>query len=120
MTELAVRGVDRRLLVGRVLELDHRDRQAVEEQHDVRPALVAAVHDRELVDREPVVGLRPLVVDDLRLRAGDRAVGPAVLHRHAVDEHPVERPVALDERRPGHPGELAERVVDGRGRQRRG
>ena len=45
-----------------------------------------------------------LEVDDLRLRAGDRAVGPAVLHRHAVHEHPVERPVALDERRPGHAG----------------
>ena len=68
------------------------------------PALVAALDDRELVDREPVVGLGALEVDDARLRPGDRAVGPAVLHRHAVDEHPVERPVALEERRHRPPG----------------
>ena len=38
-------------------------------------------------------------VDDPRLRAGDRAVRAAVLDRHAIDQHPVDGAVALDERR---------------------
>ena len=52
-----------------------------------------------------------------RLRAGDRAVGAAVLDRHAVDEHPVERAVALDQRRRVGPGQLAEGVVERLGRE---
>ena len=40
-----------------------------------------------------------------------------MLHRHAVHKHPVERPVAIDECRPGPPDGLAEGVVHGRSRQ---
>ena len=117
--ELVEGGPDGRRLVGRVLELDHGDRQAVEEQDDVGPALLAALDHRELVDRDPVVGGRVLEVDDAGLRPGDRAVGAAVLHRHAVDEHPVQRPVPLEQRRQRDAGQLAERLLDRLGRQAR-
>ena len=43
---------------GRVLQFDHRERQAVDEQHDVRPADVLAFGDCELIDGEPVVVVR--------------------------------------------------------------
>jgi hypothetical protein len=44
------------------LGLDHDDRNAVDQQHDVGPARRAAV-DRELVGHPPVVGIQVLVVD---------------------------------------------------------
>ncbi len=56
--ELLERRPDRGVLVGRVLELDHRQRQAVDEQHDVRPAGVLVLDDGELVDGQPVVVVR--------------------------------------------------------------
>ena len=95
----------------------HGQRQAVDEQHDVRPAAVLALDDGELVDREPVVLLGPLEVDHPRLVAGDRAVRPAVLDRDAVDEHPVQRAVALDQGRRLDPQQLAVGVVHRRRRQ---
>ena len=92
--ELLEGGPDRGVLVGRVLELDDRERQPVHEQHDVRAAGVLTLGHGELVDREPVVVLRRVEVDDARLRPGDRAVRPAVLDRDPVHEHPVDGAVA--------------------------
>jgi len=49
-------------LVCRVLELEDDHRQAVEEDHDIRPAVRTRggpgveAGDRELLDRQPVVG----------------------------------------------------------------
>ena len=43
------------VLVGGVLELDHGQGQAVDEDHHVRPAVVVVLDHRELVDRQPVV-----------------------------------------------------------------
>ena len=82
------------VLVRRVLELDDRQRQAVDEEHDVRPAAVLVLHHGELVDRQPVVGGRVLEVQHPRLGAADRAVGRAVLHRHPVHEQAMHRAVA--------------------------
>ena len=49
---------DRRVLVGGVLQLDHRQRQPVDEQHHVRPARVLPFRHGELVDGQPVVVVR--------------------------------------------------------------
>ena len=91
-----------------VLQLDHRQRQAVDEEHDVGPAVVLALDDRELVDGQPVVVGRRVEVDHPRLLSGDRAVRAPVLDRDAVDQHPVKRVVALDEGRRIDARELAE------------
>ena len=71
------------------------ERQAVHEQHHVRPPRVLAFDDGELVDGEPVVVVGIVEIDDPRLRAGDRAVLAAVLDRDAIHQHPVHRAVAL-------------------------
>ncbi len=75
--------------------------------------------DGELVDRQPVVVLGLVEVDHPRLRAGDRAVRPAVLDRHAVHQQPVHRAVVRHQRRPVGVGELAERLLPRRRRQPR-
>ena len=53
----------------------------------------------ELVDREPVVVRGNVEVDHARLRPSDRAVRPAVLHRHAVHQHSMHGAVAFDQGR---------------------
>ena len=115
--QLPVRRCDGGVLVGRVLELDDGQRQAIDEQHHVGAALAPVLHDGELVDREPVVGLPVVEVDHPGLRAPDRAAPVAVLHRHAVHRHAMKGAVAGHERRPFRTGELAPGVVEGFVRQ---
>ncbi|GIX33052.1 MAG: hypothetical protein KatS3mg125_1008 [Lysobacterales bacterium] len=109
--KLMVRGPDRRVLVRRVFQLQHRERQTVDEQHHVGPPLVLVLDHRELVDREPIVGGRIVEVDRARLRAADAAVGVAVLHRHALYQHPMQRAVALQEIGTRRASQLAEGVL---------
>ena len=45
------------LLLRCVLELHHGQRQSINEEHDIRPAVALALNDRELVHREEVVAL---------------------------------------------------------------
>ena len=58
-----------------------------------------AFGDGELIDREPVVIVRIAEINEASLRAGDRAVLAAVLHRDAVHQHPMQSAVTLDQRR---------------------
>ena len=110
------RGLD----VGRVLELDDGERQAVDEHDDVGPLVRLALDHRELVDGQPVVGVGVVEVDEPGLVAGDAAVGARVLDVDAVDEQAVEAVVVL-ERGSGVSGDedLLQRVVDRRRRQLR-
>ena len=100
------------VLVGRVLELDHGQRQTVDEHHDVGPAGVAVLGDRELVDGRPRVGVRLIEVDHACLSAADGAVGGAVLDRHAVHQHAMEGSVARFQRRSFRPSQLPQRIVE--------
>ena len=75
--------------------------------------------DGELVDRQEVVGRGVGEVDDRHRRPPDGAPGVAVLHRHAVDQHPVEGAVARLQRRPLGQGQLAEGVFERRSGQLR-
>ena len=76
------------------LELDHRDGEAVEIEHDVRPPLVAA-RERHLLGQREIVLLRVRPVDQVhrlvRLPRGD-------LHRHTVAQELVGAQVRLVER----------------------
>ena len=82
------------------LELDHRDGEAVEIEHDVWPALIAALQ-RHLFGQREVVLLRVLPVDQVhrlvRLTRSD-------LHRHAVAQELVGAQVGLVERDAGRVG----------------
>ena len=53
--ELRVGAPDRRVLIRRILQLDQAQRQAVEEDHDVRPPVVLPLDHRELVHYQPII-----------------------------------------------------------------
>ena len=109
--ELLPCGPDSGVVVGRVLQLDHAERQAVDEEHDIRPAIILVLGDSELVDRQPMVVGGTVKIDDVCLRAADGAALRPILHRHAIHQHPVEGPVAGFEGRSLRSGQSAERVV---------
>ena len=102
------------VLVGRVFEFDDSEGQAVEEEHDVGAARVFVLADAELVDRQPVVGVRVREIDNDRLRAPDRAVLRGILDCDAIYEQAVEGAVAGFQGGACGAGQLAEGVVEGR------
>ena len=109
--QLLVCAPDRRLLVRRVLQLDHPQRQPVHEHHDVRTPVVLALDHRELVRRQPVVRIDVLEIRQPDEIARDAPVLAAILHRHSVPQHRMERPVRLRQRGRPHPQHLAERLL---------
>ena len=83
-----VEGVpDRGVLVAGVLQFDHAQRQAVDEHHDVGPAVVPGLDHRELVDHQPVVVVRVVVVDQPHAVARDGAVPAPVLDLDPIPQH---------------------------------
>ena len=88
---------DRRLLVRRVLELNHAKRQAVDEDYDIGAAVVLTLDDGELVDRQPVVVVGMGEVDRPDLVVDDPALVGVVLHVDTVHEIVMEAPVVLDQ-----------------------
>ena len=110
--KLLVRGPDRRVFVGRVIQLDDGERQAVHEQHDVGPSFVLVLDDGELVDRQPVVPRWFAEVEHAHLSAADTPLRVDVLHRHPGDEHPMEVAVSGLQCRAGRPGQSAQGVFE--------
>ena len=72
--QLVEGAVDGGVLVAGILEFDHAQRQAVDEDHDVGPAVGLVLDDGVLVDGEPVVGVGVVEVDQSRLLAADGAI----------------------------------------------
>jgi hypothetical protein len=103
---------DRGLFVGRVLQLDERERQPIDEDDHVGPARVALLLHRELVHDEPVVGAWLLEVDDAHRRVTHGAVGTQVFEAQTVDQVGVELAVAVDELRRRDARQLAEGLVE--------
>ena len=97
--ELLPGGPDGGVGVGGVLELDHAERQPVHEQHHIGAPLDLVIHNGELVDGQPDVVGRIVEIYDSGLRAPDPPA-VAILHRHAVDDHAMERPVSGLQSRP--------------------
>ena len=84
-------------LVGRVLQLDQRQRQPVDEHQHVRAAGLAVLDDAELVDRQPVIGVGIVEVDQLHTGCPHRPVAGPVLHRHPVGDQLVDAGVLVDQ-----------------------
>jgi len=91
-------------------QLGDRERQAVHEQDEIGSARAAVLGNYELVDGEPVVGVRVVEIDRPRRRAANAAAAVSILHADAFDEHLVKRAVARLERRAFGTGQLSERV----------
>ncbi|OIQ71689.1 hypothetical protein GALL_466900 [mine drainage metagenome] len=94
--ELVVGAPQVGVLVAGVFQLQHHQRQAVDEQHDVRAAVVLWPLHGELVDRQPVVAPHVGKVDEPHAVATGFAV-LLVLHRHAFDQPAVDLPVGGDQ-----------------------
>ena len=97
--QLVEGAVERGVLVAGVLQFDHAERQAVDEDHDVGPAVRLVLDDRELVHRQPVVGVGVVEVDQPRLLAADgcrRRAEPRPARPRSVAMQPA---VLLDQRR---------------------
>jgi hypothetical protein len=109
--ELVERAPEGRVLVRGVLEFEEHKRQAVHEQHHVRTAGVLGLGNRELVDREPVVGVGLAEVEDPHLSSGNRAVRAAILHGDPIHQVTMEGAVARFQGWAFGTGELAEGVV---------
>jgi hypothetical protein len=87
--------------------------EAVDEDDQIRAAVVLAFYDGELVDDEPVVALGQVKVDEAHVVAGDAAVAAAVFDLDAVAQHGVEAAVAGDEGRRLGAQHLAQRLLLG-------
>ena len=110
--KLLERRPDRGVLVHGVLQLDDGQRQPVDEQHDVGPALVPALDHGELIDCEPVVPVRFVEVDHANLSAANPAVRVDVLHGDAGDKHAMEVAVSGLQRHTGRAGQSAQGVIE--------
>ncbi len=115
--ELVERPFEGGVFVAGVLHLDHGQRQAIEEQHDVGAAIVFVLDHRELVHRQPVVGLDVVEIDQTGSVAADAAVLPRHLDRHARDQVAVQAAVLLDEGGSLRLPHLAEHLLQRRGGQ---
>ena len=90
------------ILVGRVFQLDDAERQPVDKDHNIGAAALLPFDDGKLIDRQPVVVLGPLEIDDLRLGTGNRPVQPRVFDIDAINEHTMQRTVADEQVRALH------------------
>lgn len=82
--------------VGRVLELDDYERQAVDVENDVGPLVLVALNDGVLVDGEEDVFFGILEIDEPDALAAILAAF-AHVHGHAFGQHFVEGFVGVDE-----------------------
>ncbi len=98
------------LFVGRVFKLNHRQRESVNEHHDIRPAHMLARHHGELIHRQPVVVFRASRIHQPNLSV-TLAIFPHPRDVHAVGEHAVEGTVVLDENRSLRAHHFARRLV---------
>ncbi len=96
--DLPVRRPDVGVFVGRILQLDQAERQTVNEDDDVGPAVAASV-DGELVHGQPAVVVRVVEVDQSHLDPPDAASIARNLDLRRVHQHPMERTVVDHERR---------------------
>ena len=77
-------------------ELDHAQGQAIDENHDVGPAVSAILDDGELIDGEPIV-----IIQVLKVEQPDLVVDLSIILHigdiHSIGKHPMETPVVLDQ-----------------------
>jgi len=107
--QLAERGPEGGVLVDGVLQLDHHQRKAVDENHDVGPSVVLIFDHRELIHRQPVVLVGE--IEQPRLVVDGAAVLPLVLDVHTVGQKAMKRSVRPHQGRLAQMGDLAKRLL---------
>ena len=96
-------GPDRGVLVGSILELNHRQRQTVDEDNyiwsPVELAILVGGFDRELIDGQPVVVLDVLEIHQVSTPADRAPILRFVFYFDATQQHVMEGVVIEQERR---------------------
>ena len=107
------------VLVGGIFQFEQHQRQAIDEEDDVRPARIVRSFDRVLINRQP------FIVDWRVGRLGPvnqpNEIAPRltvllVLHRHAADQQLVELAIGREQNRDAEVKHLFECVFLGGGR----
>ena len=97
---------DIRIFIGRVLQLDNRNGQAIDEHHHIRaPVHLRALH-RELIDHQKPVVIHPVEINQPHMLVLFLTSLP-VNDRHTFQQQFVECMIALDQHRKlrlGDPG----------------
>ena len=99
-------------LVSRVLQLQQHQRQAVDEEHYVRPSIALIFDNGELIYHKPVVVGRSDEVDDARLSSGDVSVLVPVLHRHTIHQMSMYKAVTRLKCRRFRVGQFSEGIIE--------
>ncbi|WPL16087.1 hypothetical protein Thiowin_01024 [Thiorhodovibrio winogradskyi] len=97
--ELLVGTVDAGLLAAGAFQLEHHQRQAIDEEHHIGAAVMASLDDGELLHREPIVALRVVEVDQPHAPAAQGAVAVVILDLDAFGDQAMQAAVFLDQRR---------------------
>ena len=97
--DLIVSGGEPFVGVFRNLQLDDSKRQSVQEHDDVRPTIVLAFDDCELVHRQPVVRLGSVEIDQPDMIACDGSIGTPILDGNSIAQHAMKRAIVADEGR---------------------
>ena len=113
--ELIERAAQRGVFVGRVLEFDHAQRQAVDEDHDIGPPVAFILDDGKLIEDEPIIAIDLLEVDGPDFIARDRTVGSFEFHVEAIDQQLMPAPIVFDQvgRVVAEVEQAAQRFVEG-------
>ena len=110
--DLVVGFPDIGLLVGRVLQLQQHQRQAIDEQDHIRPAGVVQPFDGELIDRQPAVLGRVFPVNQAN-EVTTRFALFLVFHWHTADQQFVEMAIGRKQGRDAEVQHLLERIFFG-------
>lgn len=112
-------GRKRCLAAARRFQFDHDEGQAVDKENHVRPPVVPAADDRELSDRQPVIALRPLEIDERYLASRQHSIVAVVLHIHAFGQQHVDAAVFLQQIRQSGLSKSADGIASSLARQMR-
>jgi hypothetical protein len=83
------------VFIGRILQFKHREWQAIDEDHDIRPPVVLPLDNRELVHSQPVVDFRMIKIDQAHPVPGDATVDPAIFDFYAITQHGMKVPIRV-------------------------
>ncbi len=108
--QLIERAGQMRARAARRFQFNHCQRQAVDEQHDVRPAVDLTVDDHELLHRQPVVAFRHIEVQKLNLARRQHAIVAVVFDICAFGQQRVNATVFFQQSGKDGLGELADGI----------
>ena len=104
------------VLIGGILELDDRQRQAIDKDDQIRAAVDMVFQNGKLIDHQPIIIVGIFKIDQPDLIAFDAAIFGSIFNFDAIREHFMERTVVADQGGRRGTRHLAEGIFQGFGR----